>query len=113
MKKNILILALFFTSVSYAQQPHWLGMSENKRFFVTQDGKPFFWLGDTGWLLFIKCNREETLHYLDIRKQQGFNVIQVMVLHTLSAKTVYGAGAIESNDVSTPIVTAGNNINEP
>ena len=45
--------------------------------------KTFFWLGDTGWLLFVKCLREETLSYLETRRRQGFNVIQAMRLHDL------------------------------
>ncbi|UYQ95546.1 glycoside hydrolase family 140 protein [Chitinophaga horti] len=83
-------------------------VSPNKRFFCTADGKPFFWLGDTGWLLFVKCNREDALQYLDGRKAQGFNVIQVMVLHELkSAKNVYGDSALVNGDVSKPYVKDG------
>jgi hypothetical protein len=55
--------------ISTAQmQP--LAISASGRYFVTADGKPFFWLGDTGWLLFIKCTREESIEYLDTRKAQ-------------------------------------------
>ncbi|MDR1343182.1 MAG: DUF4038 domain-containing protein [Prevotellaceae bacterium] len=32
-------------------------LSDNRRFLVTQDGKPFLWFGDMGWLLH-KLNRE-------------------------------------------------------
>src|SRR5438552_925287 len=58
-----------------------LKISPNGRYFMTADGQPFFWLGDTGWLLFSKLTRENAIKYLDDRKQKGFNVIQVMVLH--------------------------------
>ena len=71
-----------------------LKISANKRFFQTADGKPFFWLGDTGWLLFVKCKREDAIKYLDDRKQKGFNVIQVMVIHDVKlAVNVYGDSA--------------------
>jgi hypothetical protein len=87
-----------------------LKISANKRFFQTADGKPFFWLGDTGWLLFVKCNREDAVHYLETRKQQGFNVVQVMVLHDMNnTKNVYGDNALINEDVSKPNVTTGNN----
>ena len=72
-------------------QPLSLKVAANHRFFTTADGKPFFWLGDTGWLLFVKCTREDAVFYLDTRKQQGFNVVQVMVLHDFNnTKNVYG-----------------------
>lgn len=85
-----------------------LKVSANKRFFQTVDGKPFFWLGDTGWLLFVKCTREEAQLYLDTRKAQGFNVIQAMVLHDFNnTKNVYGDSALNNFDVSSPDVTDG------
>lgn len=85
-----------------------LKVSDNHRYLVTEDGKPFFWLGDTGWLLFGKLNREEADKYLDTRKSQGFNVIQVMVLHTVPEVNVYGDSAMVNKDVSKPLVTEGN-----
>ena len=36
-----------------------LKVSENQRFLVKEDGKPFFYLGDTAWELFHRLNREE------------------------------------------------------
>lgn len=77
-----------------------LKVSDNERFVVTEDGKPFFWLGDTGWLLFSKLTKEEIDQYLEDRKQKGFNVIQVMLLHSLSSKNVYGDSALIARDVS-------------
>jgi len=40
-----------------------LKVSENHRFLMDSEGKPFFWLGDTGWLLFSKLTREEAEKY--------------------------------------------------
>lgn len=84
-----------------------LKVSENGRFFQQEDGKPFFWLGDTGWLLFSKLTREEAASYLDNRAEKGFNVIQVMVLHVLNAKNIYGDSAIIGENVAKPMVTEG------
>lgn len=61
---------------------------ENHRFLTYSDGKPFFWLGDTGWLLFSKLNCEEAEKYLENRAEKGFNVIQAMVLHELKVTNV-------------------------
>ena len=54
-----------------------LTISPNKR-HIQLDGKPFFWLGDTAWLLFQKLTYEEALIYLDNRAAKGFTVIQAM-----------------------------------
>jgi Protein of unknown function (DUF4038)/Putative collagen-binding domain of a collagenase len=91
---------------------HQLNISPNGRFFMTSDGKPFFWLGDTGWLLFSKLTREEALKYLDDRQRKGFNVIQVMLLHSASVKNAYGDAALTGKDVSRPDTTAGNNFSD-
>ena len=55
-----------------------LQVSENGRFLVTENGEPFFWMADTSWELFHRCNREEAELYLKKRAEQGFNVIQAV-----------------------------------
>ncbi|MBS7564899.1 glycoside hydrolase family 140 protein [Mucilaginibacter sp. Bleaf8] len=84
-----------------------LSISANHRYFVTADQKPFFWLGDTGWLLLSKLNREDAEKYLEIRRQQGFNVIQVMVIHDIKETNAYGDSALTNVDISRPKVTEG------
>lgn len=108
MKKQFTIALLFIAMISQAQlQP--LQVSANKRYFQTKDGKPFFWLGDTGWLLFVKCSREDAIKYLDDRKAKGFNVVQVMVVHDINlGVNVYGDSALHNKDVSKPNTTPGN-----
>lgn len=86
-----------------------LKVSDNRRFLVTQDGKPFMWLGDTGWLLHSKLNREQTERYLEDRRAKGFNVIQTSVLHSLDVENVYGDKAVSDMDASRPLVTEGCN----
>ncbi len=88
-----------------------LKVSKNQHYFVTEEGKPFFWLGDTGWLAFGKLDREGIVEYLQDRKEKGFNVVQVMVLHNINAVNVYGDKALVNEDVSKPITTPGNNFN--
>lgn len=85
-----------------------LQVSENGR-YLTQDGKPFFWLGDTGWLLFNKLTRAEAETYLEDRHRKGFNVVQAMVLHTVPSVNVYGDSSIVAGDVSRPLITQGAN----
>ena len=85
-----------------------LAVSPDKRFLTTADGKPFFWLGDTAWLLFSKLGREEADKYLEDRKQKGFNVIQVMLLHSVSSTNVYQDLSLVGANVAKPALTAGN-----
>jgi hypothetical protein len=63
-------------------------VSENRRFLVTESGKPFFWVGDTAWELFHRLDREEAAHYLENRRQRGINVIQAVVLAELAGLKV-------------------------
>ncbi|MBB4152237.1 hypothetical protein GGQ80_000113 [Sphingomonas jinjuensis] len=75
--------------------------------YLTAGGKPFFWLGDTGWLLLSRLSRDETDRYLAERRRQGFNVVQVMVLHTPEMTTVDGVPALDGGDPGKPHVTPG------
>ncbi|MGB9597990.1 MAG: glycoside hydrolase family 140 protein [Candidatus Poribacteria bacterium] len=55
-----------------------INISSNGRYFVDQDGMPFFWLGDTQWDLFRDFSIDDTSAILENRKNKGFTVIQVM-----------------------------------
>lgn len=85
-----------------------LKISPNGRYFVDQDGKPFFYLGDTAWLLFQRLNREEVDEYLKDRAGKGFTVIQSYVLrgleatHPDGAKSLLGATPLIDRDPSRP-----------
>lgn len=59
-----------------------LRISDNGRYLM-QGNKPFFWLGDTAWLMLQKLNEEEMRIYLRNRKEKGYNVIQTVLVHTL------------------------------
>jgi len=58
-----------------------LRISENRRFLVTSDGAPFFYLGDTAWFLFGRSRAEEADLYLQDRASKGFTVIQAIILY--------------------------------
>jgi hypothetical protein len=53
-----------------------LRISPNGRYFVTGDGQPFFWMGDTAWPFFTRYPMQVALDYLAKRASQGFNVVQ-------------------------------------
>ena len=43
----------------------------------TRGGKPFFWVGDTVWSAFTNAREDEWEKYLEYRRNQGFNVLQI------------------------------------
>ncbi len=57
-----------------------LHIHSSGRHLATADGQPFFWLADTAWELLHRLNMQETEHYLRMRAEQGFNVIQTVLL---------------------------------
>ena len=65
-----------------------LKVSENQRYLQYENGKPFFYLGDTAWELFHRLNREEATEYLTNRSKKGFTVIQAVVLAQLGGLTI-------------------------
>mgnify|MGYP000956215604 CR=1 FL=1 len=96
MKKILVhfVLLVLIALPSFSQEHPWEGpsadfshgrlkVSENKRFIVYEDGTPFFYLGDTGWELFHRLNKEDTEKYLENRRAKGFTVIQAVALAEL------------------------------
>ncbi|HXW04457.1 MAG TPA: glycoside hydrolase family 140 protein [Vicinamibacterales bacterium] len=82
-----------------------LKVSDNRRFLVTAEGRPFFWLGDTAWELFHRLNREDAERYLKNRAERRFTVIQAVALAELGGLTVpnpYGHLPLDGNDPTRP-----------
>ncbi|WHU04561.1 glycoside hydrolase family 140 protein [Sphingomonas sp. NIBR02145] len=76
--------------------------------YLLAGGKPFFWMGDTGWLLLSRTSRAEAEQYLLTRKRQGFNVVQIMVLHTEKMTNPATGPALVDGDPGRPRTTPGN-----
>ncbi len=71
-------------------------------FLEHEDGSPFFWLADTGWLLFSRLRGEEAALYLDDRRDRGFGVVQAMLVPGLPVRNPYGAEPFEGGDPGRP-----------
>ena len=56
-----------------------LRVSENGRYFL-RGGRPFFWMGDTVWSLVNRYTPEEAEFYMEHRREQGFNVLNIMLI---------------------------------
>jgi hypothetical protein len=87
--------------------------SPSGRYLLDAHGEPFFWLGDTAWLLFQATTRDDAERYLRARARQGFSVIQAAlvmgeerVAGTLRPNA-YGDLAFVDGDPARPNVTAG------
>lgn len=100
-------LALLLTAPALldARQLPRLKVSDNRRFLVTADGQPFFWLGDTAWELFHRSNREDAERYLQNRVKLRFTVIQAVALAEFDGLTqpnAYGELPLIDNDPARP-----------
>jgi uncharacterized protein DUF4038/collagenase-like protein with putative collagen-binding domain len=78
MKTTFLIFSLLLT-FSILPASAQFKVSPNNR-YILKDNKPFFWLGDTAWELFHRLNRAEVDTYFKRRSEQGFTVVQAVVL---------------------------------
>jgi hypothetical protein len=88
-----------------ASGPLRLRVSANKRFLVYENGKPFFYLGDTAWELFHRLSLEEAGLYMDDRKSKGFTVIQACVLAELDGlhtPNAYQHTPLQNDDPTKP-----------
>ncbi len=101
MKKYFLfVLLLIYFNQTFSQ----FSISANHRYLL-KDGKPFYWLGDTGWELFHRLTKEEADEYLKRRAAQGFTMIQAVVLAEmdgLHTPNAYGDKPLIDDDPTKP-----------
>ncbi len=81
--KQLVSLTIFTCFLTILAEAQHLKISQDQRHIIYQDGKPFFWLGDTAWELFHRLDREEADVYLENRAEKGFTVIQAVALAEL------------------------------
>ena len=106
----VLLLATLAQLAANLEAAPRLKISENKRFLVAADGKPFFYLGDTAWELFHRLNREQADKYLEDRAKKGFTVIQAVALAELNGlndPNPYGHTPLLENDPARPNLKDG------
>lgn len=82
-----------------------LRVSANRRYLAYADGRPFFYLADTAWELFHRCDRAQADLYLANRAAKGFTVIQAVALAELNGLTepnAYGHLPLIDRDPTRP-----------
>jgi Protein of unknown function (DUF4038)/Putative collagen-binding domain of a collagenase len=98
----VLNTALFAQSLFNHGRLH---VTKDGRYLQFADGKPFFWLGDTGWELFQRLTLPEIKQYLDNRAAKGFTVIQAVALAEfdgLRKPNQYGEVPLKNVDPTQP-----------
>jgi hypothetical protein len=81
--------ACWFDDLTYDIQtnthpkPTRLQVSPNGRFLQYADGRPFFYLADTAWMLPNKLTEEEARRLFADRSAKGFTVIQSLIFRDL------------------------------
>lgn len=82
--KGLILLAslfsIFAASVTAGQPVYPVKVSENKRYFVDQNGDPVFWLGITQWQIFREYTLEEARIILENAGSKGFAFVQAMLM---------------------------------
>lgn len=87
MKKTIASICLLLLAISSVAQ---FSIHSNHRYLL-KNGKPFFWLGDTAWELFHRLSFDDANRYFKQRHEQGFTVVQAVVLAELDGLHVPNA----------------------
>ena len=105
--KGILLLALLliFSVSAPAKQPVYpVKVSENRRYFVDQNGNPVFWLGTTQWQIFREYTLEEARTIIEKTRSNGFAFIQAMLMGVGDGTqpNVYGHKPWINNNPLTP-----------
>lgn len=79
-------------------------VSENKRYFADQNGKPVFWLGTTQWQLFREFNLDDAKTIIERTRSHGIVFAQVMLMGVGdgTAPNVHGQKPWTNNDPLTP-----------
>jgi hypothetical protein len=71
------------------------------RYLKYANGKPFLWIGDTGWAAIFNSTYDEWCQYINNRKDNGFTVVQVACASDWASKNkTPETCAFESNDIT-------------
>jgi hypothetical protein len=82
-REGLILLAIsigtaFYATSTPAEFP--IKVSQNGRYFIDKNNRPFFIQSDTPWSLFVVLDLKETEQYLKNRQEKGFNTITVNLI---------------------------------
>jgi len=102
------LVACFSALTSFSQFKFPLKASEDKKYLVEQNGKPFFLNGCSLWRMPYAITYEEVKFLLEDRKKNNFNAIEIMISpdvkpYQINPDTMpIGHNAFFDNDVNKP-----------
>jgi hypothetical protein len=111
MKEITILLLVFVITISFNARAQ-IRVNKNQHSLETTNGKPFFWLGDTDWELFHRLTREEAEELINVRSEQGFNVLQIVALaefNGIRQPNRYGNYPLKNEDPTQLLLTPGSN----
>ncbi len=94
MTRLSLTIAALLAACTAAAPISPIRLSENRRNFVTADGRSFFYLADTAWTITTRLTLDEVDEYLADRSAKGFNVVQLVVVPWGARSSGNRAGAM-------------------
>ncbi|KAL4146258.1 hypothetical protein PRNP1_012126 [Phytophthora ramorum] len=97
-------------STTSAADPSWHDLAISaphygRYLYRTASEEPFFWQADTAWELTHRLNKTSIDFYLKTRAEQGYNVVQTVVISELNGTTspnFYGDLPFNNSDPSKP-----------
>lgn len=104
MKKIYFFIFISISTTCLAQNAAFpLKYSNNKRYLVDQNSKPFLINAATGWQIYTQLTAEEARDYFEIRKSQGFNsILTQLCMHEDDINRYGQTPFFNNNDFSRP-----------
>ncbi len=101
---SVLTVTTFAATGSMGEPVYPVKVSDNRRYFIDQNGKPVFWLGTTQWQLFREYTLEEARLIIEKTRSHGFAFAHVMLagVGDGTKTNVYGEKPWINNDPLTP-----------
>lgn len=117
MKTAAMLMSLLVLAPDAIAQSPWdngpLKVSENGRSLQHANGEPFFWLGDTVWLMSQKLDRDHIATYFADRRAKGFNVVLINLVQNFDDRSFNGSLAVLDDDITKLNVTPGSDPADP
>ena len=107
---NVLLCALAILTPPDLDARQWdngkLTVSADKHFIVHENGKPFYWIGNTAWEMTHFSKREEVDMFLENRHENGYTVVLTCALAEVQGMTLpnaYGYLPLKNQDPLQPV----------